>query len=64
MFVHTCSTCQRRQLVFPTQLTGATNSEHGIVVTFTCWCGSPQALLTGRSVTERDAVEPVAAAAA
>jgi hypothetical protein len=62
MFVHTCSTCERRQLVFPSQIKALDNTDHGIVVSFTCWCGAEQQLLTGRKATEQR--EHVVAAAA
>ena len=39
----------RRQLIFPSQITGVTNTDHGIVVSFTCWCGSEQTWLTGHA---------------
>ena len=48
MFDHVCTTCAKRQLIFPTQVTGLTNTDRGIVVTFTCWCGADQSLVTGR----------------
>ena len=53
MFVHTCSACERRQLVFSSQITTLHNTDHGIVVSFTCWCGADQAMLTGRKATEQ-----------
>ena len=53
MFVHTCSTCERRQLVFGSQITNLHNTDHGIVVRFTCWCGAEQVALTGRKATEQ-----------
>ena len=37
MFAHTCTTCHRRELIFPSQVTGIETTEHGIVVSFTCW---------------------------
>ena len=52
MFVHTCSDCAKRMLVFPSQITDLVNTEHGIVVAFTCWCGQPQTLLTGRQAVD------------
>lgn len=52
MFVHTCSECNRRQLIFPSQVTGMANTDDGIVVGFTCWCGEPQAMLTGNRANE------------
>jgi hypothetical protein len=53
MFAHTCSACERRQLVFPSQIKALHNTDHGIVVSFTCWCGAEQLLLTGRKATEQ-----------
>jgi hypothetical protein len=53
MFAHTCTVCQCRQLVFPSQIEALDNTDHGIVVSFTCWCGAEQSVLTGRSATEQ-----------
>jgi len=49
MFDHHCTACARRQLIFPSQITAMTNTEQGIVVSFTCWCGSEQTMTTGRA---------------
>ena len=54
MFLHHCTSCDRRQLIFPSQITGLANVPEGIVVGFTCWCGSEQVLLTGKAADERD----------
>ena len=54
MFDHHCTVCDRRQLIFPSQVTSLANTDHGISVAFTCWCGAEQSMLTGRR-------EPVAA---
>lgn len=48
MFDHHCTSCDKRQLIFPSQVTSMVNTEHGIVVGFTCWCGSDQTMTTGR----------------
>ena len=56
MFTHTCSHCEKRQLIFPSQITGIDNSERGIVVTFTCWCGAEQTGVTGRRAASRSDV--------
>lgn len=48
MFDHTCTVCERRRLIFPDQVTSLDNTDRGIVVAFTCWCGAEQSLLTGR----------------
>jgi hypothetical protein len=42
MFVHTCSACAKRQLIFPTQFTGVSGEPGAVVATFTCWCGAEQ----------------------
>lgn len=57
MFTHTCTVCARRQLIFPSQITSLDNTAEGIVLAFTCWCGSEQTAVTGR----RRTAEPVAA---
>lgn len=53
MFVHTCTSCDQRLLIFPSQITGLTNTDHGIDVTFTCWCGAEQTELTGKRAGDR-----------
>ena len=58
MFDHLCTACDKRQLIFPSQVTSLVNTEHGIVVSFECWCGAEQSMLTGRTADPR---EPVAA---
>ena len=52
MFAHACSSCGKRQLIFVNQVTSLVNTDRGIVVDFTCWCGAEQSLLTGKAVTE------------
>ena len=32
MFDHHCTACDKRQLIFPSQVTSLTNTDHGIVV--------------------------------
>ncbi|MBM0125704.1 hypothetical protein [Pimelobacter simplex] len=58
MFAHTCTSCRRRELIFPSQVTGVETTEHGIVVSFTCWCDARQTMVTGI-----DAAPPVTAPA-
>lgn len=48
MFAHHCTSCAQRQLIFPSQVTSLVNTDHGIIVAFTCWCGADQTLLTGK----------------
>ena len=49
MFDHHCTACAQRQLIFPSQVSSLTNTDRGIVVAFTCWCGADQTMVTGRS---------------
>ena len=51
MFDHKCTACGKRQLIFPTQVASMTNTDSGIVVAFTCWCGADQTWVTGRGAT-------------
>lgn len=60
MLLHTCTSCAKRQLIFPSQITGLVNTEHGILVSFTCWCDAEQTILTGKAAELR---EPAATAA-
>jgi len=59
VFAHHCTACDRSQLIFASQVTGLVNTDHGIVVSFSCWCGSEQSLVTG--ARPRTARTPVAA---
>ncbi len=42
MFLHLCSACHRRQLIFPSQVTAVAAGAGGPVASFTCWCGAEQ----------------------
>ncbi len=42
MFAHHCSACDRKMLIFPGQIARMHNTDHGIEVDFTCWCGNAQ----------------------
>ena len=46
MFTRQCTTCERRQLVFPSQLTDVATTDSGIRVSYTCWCGDVQSFET------------------
>jgi hypothetical protein len=50
MFDHYCPACEKRQLLFASQITGIVNDEQGVVVLLTCWCGEPAAVRTGKAV--------------
>ena len=56
MFDHQCTACEKRQLIFSSQVTSLTNTEHGIVVAFTCWCGADQTIVTGRAAERAGSV--------
>jgi hypothetical protein len=42
MFTHHCTACERRQLIFFSQVENVVGTEAGPVATFTCWCGAEQ----------------------
>jgi hypothetical protein len=49
MFANNCQVCARRVLIFPSQVTSLANTDQGIVLTFTCWCGTEDTLVTGKA---------------
>ena len=49
MFDHYCPACQKRQLLFASQITRIVNDDRGVVVLLTCWCGEPAAVRTGKA---------------
>jgi hypothetical protein len=49
MFDHKCTACAKRQLIFPSQVTGMDSTAVGILVRFTCWCGAAQTMVTGNA---------------
>lgn len=52
MFTHHCNACDKRQLIFFSQVTGLAETDRGTVVAFTCWCGEPQTWLAGSAPAE------------
>ncbi|MBD8870903.1 hypothetical protein [Nocardioides donggukensis] len=58
MFVHQCTACQKRQLIFMSQVTGMATVDGGLAVAFTCWCGSEQASLLDAPATEEPVTRP------
>ena len=56
MFDHKCTVCEKRQLIFPSQVTGMANTDRGIVVSFTCWCGAEQTVVTGKQAVSTSKV--------
>ena len=54
MFDNICTACGKRQLIFPSQITGMINHDHGgISVDYTCWCGADQTWTTGTASDRR-----------
>jgi hypothetical protein len=53
MFDNYCAECNKRQLIFPSQIKHMVNDESGIVVFYECWCGALNAWRTG-SATEAE----------
>lgn len=47
MFKHHCSSCEKTQLIFGSQITSVTGTPEGVVATFTCWCGATQQSTAG-----------------
>lgn len=56
MFDIHCTACDKRQLIFPSQVTSMSNTDHGIVVTYTCWCGAEQTMTTGKAARRAEKV--------
>ena len=55
MFDNNCQVCASRVLIFPSQVTSLANTDDGIVVSFTCWCGTEQTQVTGKAArADRD----------
>lgn len=56
MFDNHCTACDKRQLIFPSQVTAMSNTDHGIVVSYTCWCGAEQTMTTGKAARRAEKV--------
>ncbi len=50
MFVHHCTACDQRQLIFPSQISGVAEVDGQSGFAFTCWCGQPQVWAVGRAI--------------
>jgi hypothetical protein len=50
MFELNCPACQKRQLIFESQITGIVNDASGIHVEVTCWCGAQATIETGSTL--------------
>ena len=60
MFAHTCTACHKRRLIFADDITGVNSTDHGIVVSFACWCGADQTMTTGLRGAETAATPEMA----
>ena len=47
VFVHECTACRKRQLIFPTQFVRVDGEQGRPVATFECWCGAEQRAAVG-----------------
>ena len=56
MFDHLCTACEKRQMIFSSQITAMANTDRGIVVAFTCWCGADQTMVTGNKAVSTSKV--------
>lgn len=60
MFTHHCTACDKRQLIFMSQVSGVVPTAAGVSFAFTCWCGADQSW-TPADAVGRAGAEPVAA---
>ncbi|HEY9563521.1 MAG TPA: hypothetical protein VIR30_07105 [Nocardioides sp.] len=42
MFVNHCTHCDKKMLIFPSQVTGMAKVDGVVAMTYTCWCGEEQ----------------------
>lgn len=42
MFTNKCTACDKKMLIFPSQVTGMAQIDGVIAMAYTCWCGSEQ----------------------
>ena len=42
MFARECTECNKRMLIFPSQILGLKNTGEDLELTYECWCGAPQ----------------------
>jgi hypothetical protein len=47
MFDFHCPSCDRRLVLFPSQVKHVINDDHGITVIVDCWCGELGAIRSG-----------------
>jgi hypothetical protein len=42
LFTNHCHACEKRQLIFPSQVKAVLETDAGVELLYTCWCGSEQ----------------------
>lgn len=42
LFINHCTECDRRQLIFPSQVKAVLETDAGVELLYTCWCGADQ----------------------
>lgn len=60
MFDFNCPECNRRQVLFPSQVKQIINDEHGMAVIVRCWCGELGAIRTGAESHPTQGQKPAA----
>lgn len=45
MFTHHCSACDRRMLIFPSQILSVREHADGLAYQLECWCGAEQTMI-------------------
>jgi len=57
VFTHHCTSCDRTQLIFPSQVMSLTSVEGGYEIAHECWCGATQVeLVTSGRTAPREVV--------
>jgi hypothetical protein len=65
MFAHHCTACDRRMLIFPSQILSVREHEDGLAYQLECWCGAEQTMiepLLSEAPVERSAADRGASA--
>jgi hypothetical protein len=57
MFASTCTSCEKRLLIFPSQITGMARIDGVLACTYTCWCGAEQLFHDGAGKKAADQLE-------
>lgn len=60
MFVNHCTACDKKMLIFPSQVTGMAQIDGVTAMTYTCWCGAEQLWHNGADKAHHEAAAPAA----